>query len=115
MGRKKFVRKREILPDPKFNDIVVTKFISNLLQQGKKSTAEAIFYGCVDIIQERTNDDGVKTPGPAAQRAPPPPPRWATPEIRVPHHLEKTERVERTFVEHHQASAVPPRRPQVVV
>ena len=60
MGRKKFVRKREILPDPKFNDVVVAKFISSLLQQGKKSTAESIFYGCVDIIQERVGDDGLK-------------------------------------------------------
>src|ERR1051326_1206474 len=61
MGRKKFVRKREILPDPKFNDIVVTKFISSLLQDGKKSIAEKIFYGCVDVIQTRTGEDGLKT------------------------------------------------------
>lgn len=60
MGRKKFVRKREILPDPKFNDIVVTKFISSLLQKGKKSTAEAIFYGCVDVVQNRTGEDGLR-------------------------------------------------------
>jgi small subunit ribosomal protein S7 len=60
MGRKKFVRKREVDPDPKFNDVVVTKFISSLLQQGKKSTAESIFYGCVDLIQERTGEEGLK-------------------------------------------------------
>jgi small subunit ribosomal protein S7 len=60
MGRKKHVRKREILPDPKFNDVVVAKFISSLLQQGKKSTAEGIFYGCVDVMQNRTGDDGLK-------------------------------------------------------
>jgi small subunit ribosomal protein S7 len=60
MGRKKFVRKREILPDPKFNDVVVAKFISSLLQRGKKSTAEGIFYGCVDVIQQRTGEDGLK-------------------------------------------------------
>lgn len=60
MGRKKFVRKREILPDPKFNDTVVAKFISSLLQHGKKSTAEAIFYGCVDVMQDRTGEDGLK-------------------------------------------------------
>ena len=60
MGRKKFVRKREILPDPKFNDVVVAKFISSLLKEGKKSTAEAIFYGCVDVVAERTGDDGLK-------------------------------------------------------
>ena len=53
MARKKFLRKREIDPDPKFKDVTVAKFISSLLKQGKKSTAEAIFYGAVDIIQEK--------------------------------------------------------------
>ncbi len=60
MGRKKFVRKREILPDPKFNDVVVAKFVSSLLQQGKKSTAEHILYNCIDHIQARTGEDGLK-------------------------------------------------------
>lgn len=60
MGRKKFVRKREILPDPKFNDVVVAKFISSLLKEGKKSTAEAIFYGCVDVMFDRTGEEGMK-------------------------------------------------------
>ena len=60
MGRKSFIRKREILPDPKFHDVVVAKFISSLLQRGKKSTAEGIFYGCVDVIQARTGEDGLK-------------------------------------------------------
>jgi len=36
MARKTFIRKREVLPDPKFNDVIVTKFVSSLLQQGKK-------------------------------------------------------------------------------
>ncbi len=60
MGRKKFVRKREILPDPKFNDVVVAKFVSSLLQQGKKSTAEAILYNCIEVIGTRTGEDGLK-------------------------------------------------------
>ena len=60
MGRKKFVRKREIDPDPKFHDVVVAKFISSLLKEGKKSTAEAILYNCMDVIQERTGEDGLK-------------------------------------------------------
>ncbi len=60
MGRKKFVRKREVLPDPKFNDTVVTKFVASLLIQGKKSVAESIFYGCIDVMQERTGEDGLK-------------------------------------------------------
>jgi small subunit ribosomal protein S7 len=60
MGRKKFVRKREILPDPKFNDVVVAKFINTIMTCGKRSTAEAIFYDCMDIIQDRTGDEGIK-------------------------------------------------------
>ena len=60
MGRKKFIRKREIQPDPKFNDQVVAKFINSIMECGKRSTAESIFYGCVDNIQERTGEEGLK-------------------------------------------------------
>src|SRR6185312_10340479 len=60
MGRKKFVRKREILPDPKFNDVVVAKFINTLMTRGKRSIAEAIFYNCVENMQNRTGEDGLK-------------------------------------------------------
>jgi small subunit ribosomal protein S7 len=60
MGRKKFVRKREILPDPKFNDVVAAKFINTLMTRGKRSIAEAIFYNCMDNIQERTGEEGIK-------------------------------------------------------
>jgi small subunit ribosomal protein S7 len=60
MGRKKFIRKREILPDPKFNDVVVAKFINTLMICGKRSVAESIFYGCMDTIQERTGEEGIK-------------------------------------------------------
>jgi small subunit ribosomal protein S7 len=60
MGRKKFVRKREILPDPKFNDVVVAKFINSLMRRGKRSIAEAIMYNCIDTIQERTGEEGIK-------------------------------------------------------
>ena len=56
MGRKKFVRKREILPDPKFNDVVLAKFINTLMYGGKRSTAEGILYSCFDSIQERTGE-----------------------------------------------------------
>jgi small subunit ribosomal protein S7 len=60
MGRKSHVAKREILPDPKFNDLVVAKFINTLMVSGKKSVAEGILYSCLDIIQEKTNDDPLK-------------------------------------------------------
>jgi small subunit ribosomal protein S7 len=60
MGRKSFIRKREILPDPKFHDVVVAKFINTLLIQGKRSVAEKIMYGAIDIAQEKGGDEGVK-------------------------------------------------------
>jgi small subunit ribosomal protein S7 len=60
MARKTFIRRREVLPDPKFNDIVVTKFVSSLLQQGKKSIAEGILYTAIDVIQQRTGEEGLK-------------------------------------------------------
>ncbi len=60
MGRKSFIRKREILPDPKFHDVVVAKFINSLLIQGKRSVAEKIMYGAIDIAQEKGGDEGVK-------------------------------------------------------
>jgi len=60
MSRKSFIRKREVLPDPKFHDVVVTKFVNSLLQQGKRSVAERIFYGSMDIIQTRTGEEGIK-------------------------------------------------------
>jgi small subunit ribosomal protein S7 len=61
MARKKVATKREIQPDPKFNDVVIAKFINSLLERGKKSTAESIFYNALDMVQKKTNEDGVKT------------------------------------------------------
>lgn len=60
MGRKSFIRKREINPDPKFHDVVVAKFINSLMIQGKRSVAEKIMYGAIDIAQEKGGDEGVK-------------------------------------------------------
>ena len=60
MGRKKFIRKREILPDPKFNDVVVAKFINSLMLTGKRSVAEKILYGAIDIMGEKAGEEGVK-------------------------------------------------------
>ena len=61
MSRKGPSKKREILPDPKFGDQVVTKFINSLQFDGKKSTAEKIFYGALDLVEERTKEDGLST------------------------------------------------------
>jgi len=57
MPRKGEVRRREVLPDPKFNDRVVTKFINAMMYGGKKSTAEKILYGALDVVSERTKED----------------------------------------------------------
>jgi small subunit ribosomal protein S7 len=50
-----------ILPDPKFGNKMVARFINNLLRKGKKSAAERIFYGAIDLIADRTKDDPIKT------------------------------------------------------
>lgn len=57
MPRRREVVKRDVLPDPKFKSKLVTKFINNLMRQGRKSTSESIFYGSMDLIAERTNED----------------------------------------------------------
>jgi small subunit ribosomal protein S7 len=61
MPRKREVRKREILPDPKYHDALMAKFINGLMRRGKKSIAEKIFYGALNLINERTHADPVKT------------------------------------------------------
>jgi small subunit ribosomal protein S7 len=59
MPRKGEVRRREILPDPKFHDLMVTKFINTMMNGGKKSTAERILYGAFDLIGERAKEDAL--------------------------------------------------------
>jgi small subunit ribosomal protein S7 len=59
MPRKGEVRRRELLPDPKFHDRMVTKFINSMMNCGKKSTAERTFYGALDLVGERTKDDAL--------------------------------------------------------
>ncbi|HSB06526.1 MAG TPA: 30S ribosomal protein S7 [Thermodesulfobacteriota bacterium] len=61
MPRKREIRKREVLPDPKFHDPLVAKFINGLMRRGKKSVAESIFYGALNLIQERAHSDPMKT------------------------------------------------------
>jgi small subunit ribosomal protein S7 len=58
--RKAKPKKRIILPDPKFNDTLVTKFVNNLMLRGKKSTAFEIFYDAIEIVAEKTKEDGVE-------------------------------------------------------
>ncbi|MDD4575925.1 MAG: 30S ribosomal protein S7 [Bacteroidales bacterium] len=58
--RKSKPKKRIILPDPKFGDTTVTKFVNNLMLQGKKNTAFKIFYDAIEIVSEKTKEDGLE-------------------------------------------------------
>jgi small subunit ribosomal protein S7 len=58
--RKSKAKKRYLLPDPKFNDTIVTRFINNLMYSGKKTTASTIFYDAIEIVTKRTNEDGIE-------------------------------------------------------
>ncbi len=60
MPRRREVPKRNILPDPKFHDKTVAKRINVLMLAGKKSIAESILYGALDIVAQKTNDEAVK-------------------------------------------------------
>lgn len=55
--RKRKPQKRVITPDPRFNDAMVTRFVNNMMISGKKSTAFAVFYDAMDIIEKRTGDN----------------------------------------------------------
>ena len=57
MPRRRIVAKREILPDPKFGNVTLAKFINHVMISGKKSVAETIVYGALDIVKERLNTD----------------------------------------------------------
>lgn len=58
--RKSKPKKRILLPDPRFNDTLVTRFVNNLMLRGKKNLAYEIFYEAIDIVSEKTNEDGLE-------------------------------------------------------
>ncbi len=58
--RKSKPKKRIILPDPKFGDVLVTKFVNNLMYTGKKNLAFQIFYEAIETVSEKTNEDGLE-------------------------------------------------------
>jgi small subunit ribosomal protein S7 len=60
MPRKAVVRKREIAPDPVYGSVLVSKFISKVMVQGKKSVAESIFYGAMDVVKDKSGEDPLK-------------------------------------------------------
>jgi len=60
MSRRHRADKREILPDPKFANVVVTKFMNSIMYEGKKSVAETIVYGALEIIEGRTKQNPIQ-------------------------------------------------------
>jgi len=60
MPRRRKVTKRALMPDPKFKSVLVTRFINNLMEDGKKSVAELIFYQAIDNIESRTGQNGLE-------------------------------------------------------
>ncbi|MBI28436.1 MAG: 30S ribosomal protein S7 [Pelagibacteraceae bacterium] len=57
MSRRRAATKRSVLPDAKFKDVIITKFMNRIMLNGKKSTAEKIVYGAFDIINKKTKND----------------------------------------------------------
>ena len=60
MSRRHAAEKRQILPDPKFQDMVLAKFTNSLMLDGKKSVAESILYNALDIMEKKTSGDPLK-------------------------------------------------------
>ena len=58
MSRRRRAEKREVLPDPKFGDLTVTKFMNGIMYEGKKAVAESILYGAFDIMEAKRRDIG---------------------------------------------------------
>ena len=58
--RKAKPKKRYVLPDPKFKDELVTRFINNLMLDGKKNTAAGIFYDAIEVVEEKTKENGLE-------------------------------------------------------
>jgi len=61
MSRRRRPEKREILPDPKFGDEVLSKFMNNLMLDGKKAVAEKIVYGALDVVAEKSGGNPLET------------------------------------------------------
>ncbi|MEM6842814.1 MAG: 30S ribosomal protein S7 [Bacteroidota bacterium] len=58
--RKAKPKKRYVLPDPKYKDTMVTRFVNYMMVDGKKSTAYSIFYDAIDLVEERTSENGLE-------------------------------------------------------
>jgi small subunit ribosomal protein S7 len=60
MPRRREVTRREIIPDPKYNSRLVARFINGILRRGKKSLAESMMYGALDLVANRAKEDPLK-------------------------------------------------------
>jgi len=58
--RRKTAKKIQVLPDPRFNEVLITKFVNNMMYDGKKNLAFQLFYDAIDIIEEKTKENGVE-------------------------------------------------------
>lgn len=58
--RKSTAKKRILLPDPIYNDVLVTRFLNSLMYDGKKNVASKLFHECMEIVAKRTNEDGLE-------------------------------------------------------
>jgi small subunit ribosomal protein S7 len=71
MPRRRIVAKREVLPDPKFGNVTLAKFMNHVMVSGKKSVAETIVYGALDLVRERLNTDPLEAFGQALENIAP--------------------------------------------
>lgn len=69
MSRRHRAEKREVLPDPKFGDVILTKFMNNIMVDGKKSVAEKIVYGAIEILETKGGNDNKGADGDASADA----------------------------------------------
>ena len=60
MARRRRAEKRKLTPDVRYNDVVVTQFINNMMTRGKRSLAESLFYSALDRIRDRTGQEGIE-------------------------------------------------------
>ena len=58
--RRKTAKKRITLPDPKFNEVLVTKFVNNMMHRGKKNLAYSIFYDAISVVDEKSDEPGIE-------------------------------------------------------
>ena len=71
MPRRRVVAKRDVLPDPKYGNVTLAKFMNMVMVSGKKSIAERIVYGALDLVQEKLNKDPIEAFGEALDNVAP--------------------------------------------